>query len=95
MPHHITQRGNHRLPTFFCDEDYQTYLSLLSEFCAQYHVDIWAHCLMPNHVHLILVPADEFGLRDALGEAIANTGVGSISGRDGVGIFGRSAFIRL
>jgi len=24
---------------------------------------------MPNHVHLILVPADEFGLRDALGEA--------------------------
>ena len=24
---------------------------------------------MPNHVHLILVPADESGLRDALGEA--------------------------
>jgi putative transposase len=26
-------------------------------------------CLMPNHVHLILVPGDELGLRDALGEA--------------------------
>lgn len=26
-------------------------------------------CLMPNHVHLIMVPADECGLRDALGEA--------------------------
>jgi REP element-mobilizing transposase RayT len=24
---------------------------------------------VPNHVHLIMVPADEFGLRDALGEA--------------------------
>ncbi|WP_300971761.1 transposase [Thiocapsa sp.] len=24
---------------------------------------------MPNHVHLILVPADQLGLRDALGEA--------------------------
>lgn len=24
---------------------------------------------MPNHVHLILVPADAFGLQDALGEA--------------------------
>ena len=23
----------------------------------------WAYCLMPNHVHLIVVPADEDGLR--------------------------------
>ncbi len=29
----------------------------------------WAYCLMPNHVHLILVPPDEDGLRQALGEA--------------------------
>ncbi len=27
---------------------------------------MWAWCLMPNHVHLILVPADEDGLRRAL-----------------------------
>jgi len=23
IPHHITQRGNRRMETFFCDEDYQ------------------------------------------------------------------------
>ena len=30
---------------------------------------VWAYCLMPNHVHLILVPSDDDGLRAALGEA--------------------------
>ena len=30
---------------------------------------LWAYCLMPNHVHLILVPSDADGLRAALGEA--------------------------
>lgn len=68
MPHHITQRGNRRLPVFFCDEDYQLYLSLLSEFCTRYQVDIWAYCLMPNHVHLVAVPEEADGLRGALGE---------------------------
>ena len=28
MPHHVTQRGNRRQETFFCDDDYQTYLDL-------------------------------------------------------------------
>ena len=32
-------------------------------------VQVWAYCLMPNHVHLIVVPASEDGLRRALGEA--------------------------
>jgi putative transposase len=26
-------------------------------------------CLMPNHVHLVMVPAEEDGLRTTLGEA--------------------------
>ena len=30
---------------------------------------VWAYCLMPNHVHLILVPRDPAGLHKALGEA--------------------------
>jgi len=29
-------------------------------------VEVWAWCLMPNHVHLILVPSDADGLRRAL-----------------------------
>ena len=68
-PHHVTQRGNRRQPTFFCDEDYALYLSLLGEWCGRWHVDIWAYCLMPNHVHLIAVPETEEGLCRAIGEA--------------------------
>lgn len=69
IPHHITQRGNRRLPTFFRDEDYEAYLALLSEWCRTCGVEVWAYCLMPNHVHLIAVPETEEGLRRAIGEA--------------------------
>lgn len=69
VPHHVTQRGNRRQDVFFRDEDYELYKSLLAEGCREAHVAVWAYCLMPNHVHLILVPKDEDGLRAALGEA--------------------------
>ncbi|MFA6012706.1 MAG: transposase [Desulfobacteraceae bacterium] len=69
MPHHITQRGNRRQQTFFNDEDYQIYLELMSQWCKTYHVEVWAYCLMPNHVHLILVPDTKDGLNLAVGEA--------------------------
>lgn len=70
IPHHVTQRGNRRMETFFRDEDYQAYLALMAEWCRKCNVAIWAHyCLMPNHVHLIAVPETEEGLRLAIGEA--------------------------
>ena len=69
LPHHVTQRGNRGLETFFSEADYQAYLGLLAESCAQAETEVWAYCLMPNHVHLILVPSHPDGLRAALGEA--------------------------
>ncbi|MES2137141.1 MAG: transposase [Pseudomonadota bacterium] len=66
LPHHVTQRGNGRQQTFFDDGDYARYRALLGEHCAAANVAVWAYCLMPNHTHLILVPADEDGLRRAL-----------------------------
>jgi putative transposase len=66
LPHHVTQRGNGRARTFFEDDDYALYRRLLARACAEANVEVWAWCLMPNHVHLILVPADEEGLRRAL-----------------------------
>lgn len=69
VPHHVTQRGNRRQQTFFNDDDYQVYCDTLAESCLKARVEVWAYCLMPNHVHLILAPADEGGLRAALGEA--------------------------
>ena len=69
LPHHITQRGNRRLQTFFRPEDYQTYLMLMAEACARHGVEIWSYCLMPNHAHLIAVPSAESALAEAMGEA--------------------------
>ena len=34
MPHHVTQRGNRGMETFFCDEDYAVYLELMAQ-CAR------------------------------------------------------------
>jgi putative transposase len=68
-PHHVTQRGSRRLPTFFCEEDYQHYLRLLTEWCKRHGVAIWAYCLMPNHVHLVAVPSTFEGLARAVGQA--------------------------
>ena len=69
MPHHVTQRGNRRQQTFFGKEDYQHYLELISRFCRAEQVAIWAYRLMPNHVHLIVVPQSAESLRRAIGEA--------------------------
>ena len=69
LPHHITQRGNRRQRTFFCDEDYVAYMELMAEWCRQRGVEIWAYCLMPNHVHLMAVPQSAEGLGPAIGEA--------------------------
>lgn len=66
-PHHVTQRGNRRQQTFFHDGDYVRYLQLAAEWCAKAEVECWGYCLMPNHVHLILTPKSEDGLRAALG----------------------------
>lgn len=69
VAHHITQRGNRRLPIFFCDEDRSEYLALLAASFAASATRCLAWCLMDNHVHLILVPQTSDGLRAALGEA--------------------------
>jgi len=69
LPHHVTQRGNRRQETFFCKDDYEEYIRLLAEWCTRWKVAVWAYCLMPNHVHMIMIPQSEEGLRRALGEA--------------------------
>lgn len=68
-PHHVTQRGNRGQRTFFETTDYLTYLNLLNELKGKAGVDIWAYCLMPNHVHLIVVPKRPSSLAKLFGPA--------------------------
>lgn len=68
-PHHITQRGNNRGTVFFDDEDRRMYLKLLSVYAQKHHVQIWAYCLMDNHLHLLAVPESETALSRGIGLA--------------------------
>jgi len=67
-PHHITQRGNRRQDVFFQESDYEYYLSLLKTWCHLENIEIWAYCLMTNHVHLIVRPDSGSNLAKAIGE---------------------------
>ncbi len=69
VAHHVTQRGNRRQPVFFGDDDYRAYRTLLAAGCRDAGVEVWAYCLIPNHVHPILTPSTRDGLRAALAEA--------------------------
>jgi putative transposase len=69
MPHHVTQRGNRRQQTFFNEGDYRAYLELMREWSIRHGLRVWSYCLMPNHVHLILVPPSEEALCRGVGEA--------------------------
>jgi putative transposase len=55
---------------------------------------IWAYCLMPNHVHLIVTPSDEDGLRATFAEAHRRC-TGAINARfHWTGIYSRAASAR-
>ena len=69
LPHHVTQRGNRRQPAFFCEDDYRAYLQELRVQSKRWGLQVWAYCLMTNHVHLIVVPETETSLARGLGEA--------------------------
>ena len=68
-PHHVTQRGNRRQPVFFGDDDYRLYRKIVADQCRIADVRVWAYCLLPNHIHLMLVPETSPALTVAVGEA--------------------------
>ena len=68
VPHHVTQRGNRRETTFFEEADYRLYRDLLAQAATKAGAEVWAYCLMPNHVHVIVTPKDEDGLRRTFGD---------------------------
>lgn len=65
-PYHVVQRGNRNQIVFFRETDKEKYLRILRLQCTLYEVEVWAYCLMDNHVHLIIMPK----LKGALTECI-------------------------
>ena len=68
LPHHVIHRGNRRQKVFFSDQDRGSYLNILNLQAKLFALEVWAYCLMDNHVHLIVVPKDEESLSQAIGE---------------------------
>lgn len=56
FPHHVVQRGNNRQRVFFDNQDRQAYLNFLRKYIKECSCKVNAFCLMPNHIHMILVP---------------------------------------
>jgi putative transposase len=68
VPYHVTQRGNGRQSVFF-----EEGATLSTSICwltrpGGARTEIWSYCLMPNHVHIVLVPTDPDGLRRTFGD---------------------------
>ena len=69
LAHHVTQRGNRRERVFFSDDDYRAYVDLLKIYAPKSGTRLIAWCLMPKHLHLIVIPDKPDGLRATLGES--------------------------
>lgn len=66
--HHITQRGNRGEHIFFEKNDYQTYLNILTEQFERFNISLLSYCLLPNQVHLIVLPEESEMMARAIGE---------------------------
>jgi putative transposase len=69
VPHHVSHRGNRRGDIFLRPEDRIRYIGLLKEYTEKAGMDIWAYCLMTNHVHLLVTPYTEDSLARGVGLA--------------------------
>jgi len=59
VPFHVLNRGVRRLVLFEESVDYRTFLYCLELARQQAPVRLLAYCLMPNHFHLVVQPAED------------------------------------
>jgi putative transposase len=67
-PHHVTQRGVRRQTTFFDDRDYRNYLAIAKSLRPGCSLQILAYCLMPNHIHAVVIPRHDHSLAEFFGK---------------------------
>lgn len=51
---YMTSRGDNNESIFKDEADYRNYLELLKKYKAQYGFKLFAFCLLPNHLHLLM-----------------------------------------
>jgi len=63
-PYHITQRRNYKQKIFVDDAGREKYLAFIEGESKRYSLKISAYCLIPNHVHFIVVPENDDSMRN-------------------------------
>jgi len=69
VAHHLTQRGLDHRQIFFSDNDFEVYLDLVRTNAKRFEIDLLGYCLMPNHVHWVVLPRREDAMARAFGAA--------------------------
>jgi len=57
--YHIITRGINQQNIFSSDDDYKRLLNTLARYCRKSNCEIYAYCLMDNHIHLLLKEGQE------------------------------------
>lgn len=57
--YHICVRGNNKQDMFLDNEDREEYLKRIRNYKERYKMQIYAYCLMTNHVHLLIYDNDQ------------------------------------
>ena len=52
--YHLITRGNNRRRIFGDEDDYQKMLKLIGDTKRKLPFYLYAYCLMPNHIHLLV-----------------------------------------
>lgn len=52
--YHVMARGNNKMVIYQDETDYSRFESILEKAVAEYELDCWAICAMPNHYHLAI-----------------------------------------
>ena len=69
VAHHLTQRGLDKRQIFVTEEDFEVYLALVRTNAKRFGAELFGYCLMPNHVHWIVLPQHEAALSRTFGDA--------------------------
>ena len=72
--YHIMIRGINQQNIFSVDEDYEKFIAILAKYHKKSEYEIYAYCLMGNHVHLLIKEGKE-----ALSHAMKRIGTSYVS----------------
>jgi putative transposase len=67
-PYHVIQRGNRNQRVFINEGDNRTYLNILKNQSELFGLEVWAYCLMVNHIHLVVMPKHKGSLTKCISQ---------------------------